>query len=82
MCYHRGWYFLIDGRLGKGYRSSLENRQFRYHRGWEIGMGFCDRWEIGQGFSDRSIINNQKFCDHMLWEIRLVFCDIWEDGKG
>ena len=41
--------FLIDGRLFKGDRSSIKNKQFCDHRGWKIGLIFFDRWEIGKG---------------------------------
>ena len=31
--------FKIDRRLGKGDRININNQQFRYNRGWEIGVG-------------------------------------------
>ena len=37
-----GWVFLVDGVLGKGDRSSINNHKFSDHRGWKIGMGICD----------------------------------------
>ena len=40
---------MIDGIFRKGDRRILNNQQFRDHRGWNIGLGVCDRWEIGQG---------------------------------
>ena len=33
------WGFKIDRRLGKGDRININNQQFRYNRGWEIGVG-------------------------------------------
>ena len=40
---------MIDGRLGKFGRSSLNNQQFLGHRRWDIVVEFYDIWEIGKG---------------------------------
>ena len=66
---------MIDGRLGKGYRSSINNKTFCGHRGWDIGLVFCDRLDIGKGFSDVSSFNNQQFRDLRRWVIGMRFCD-------
>ena len=74
------WNFMIDGRLGKGDRSSLNHQKYCDNRICNIGICFCERWEIGKLFSGESSLNNQQFCDHRKWVIGLGFCDRWEIG--
>ena len=70
-----GWKFVIYGRLGKVDRSSIKNKTFCGHMGWDIGLVFCDRLDIGKGFSDVSSFNNQQFRDLRRWVIGMRFCD-------
>ena len=69
-----GWEFVIDGRLGKGDRNSLNNKQFRDHRVWEIGLRIFIDGRLGNGY--RISLNNQQFIDNRGWDIGLGICDV------